>query len=270
MKASGSFGDDRPMLVDREWLRSVSETIAEVDGGDLKLLPVMHQGEPPRGIPDYFLRRPHFAVGRRGTRVGQFETAIVDAEGRPKLAIRKLIIKPEAQGLGVARTIQKHLEARLPHLGIDRITLDASGSGSYAWARLGYDFDTDAYKKMGRFAKVPPSELPNRIRSDLLKGPSPHEWGIPPEYGGGTAPASAPDSAAQMLHALASSGKRGEDLVADLNLLILGEAGSIPPSADEIASFGRGTEEADLPAKSWIGRELMIRANWSGIRKMTR
>jgi hypothetical protein len=220
-------------------------------------------------MPDYFLERPHFAVQTRGAPVGQFETAIVVAGGKPKLAIRKLILRPDAQGLGIARTIQRHLERHLPAVGIDRITLDASGGGSYAWARLGYDFDIDAYRDTRRFAKIPTNELPRHIRSDLLIAPAPHEWKIPSEYGGGTVPPAAPDSASQMLRALARTGRRQEELVAHVERSIFGEAESTPPSANEIALLGHDTEEDGIPAGSWIGRELMIRGNWRGIRKLS-
>ena len=267
--AGAPFGDDRLMSVDGKWLRSVSDAIGAVDDGDLGLVPVDHEGEPPQGMPDYFLERPHFAVHSCGVPVGRFETLIVVAGSTPKLAIRKLIIRQDAQGLGIARAIQGHLERRLPALGIDRITLDASGGGSYAWARLGYDFDIDAYRGMRRFAKIPTDAWPRQIRSELLIVPAPPEWKIPSEYGGGTVPPSAPDSAAQMLRDLKRVGKRQEKLVADLKHLILGEAGSVPPSANEIALFGRGVREDAIPVGSWVGRELMIRSNWSGIRKLT-
>jgi hypothetical protein len=251
--------------VDRLW--EIGETIADLRSEDLRLVRVDRRLDPPAAFPDLPLRRPEYRIESRGAPVGQLSTAIHEDGGSLLLEIRRLLLHPKAQGRGTARTIQAHLDRRLPGLGIEHITLDASGAGSYAWARLGYDFDLDA-SRGGHHSDLDDERLRRQVRADLLGVHVPHEWPIIDECGGGVVPASAVESAARLLDSLTRSGPQAAEFVERTRAFVLGTDDLGPPSPDEIALFGRGTTLEGLPPDSWIGRELMIRGSWSGVKRL--
>jgi hypothetical protein len=258
------------MELDADWRLRVRTAIGDLrdEDLDLGLIGIDPAQKPPPRWPDFFEWRPLFAVALGGERLGELGTAIRVRDERPVLSIDRLILQPRAQGLGVARGLQEHLDRRLPELGIERMTLDASGGGSYAWAKLGYGFDLVHHSGQARYQGVEGDKLLARVRAELLGGYVPHPWPVSPECGGGIAPASATDSVARLLHSLAARSQRNAEVVEDFRSQMDGRRQTLLRTAAAIARFGQGVVLDGLRPDSWLGREVMTRATWSGVRDL--
>jgi GNAT superfamily N-acetyltransferase len=256
------------MELDRLFLIRVREAIHDFRVGGLEPVWIDRDASAPPELPDFFWSRPLFALEVSNAPVGELSLWIHSREGRPVLSVRRFVLQPDLQGRGVARALHAHLDLRLPDLGIDRVEIEASGAGSYAWARLGYHFDLAAYGRLSRYEGLADPQILADVRAGLLRGTTPHEWPISAEVGGSVVPASAGDSVQRMLASLAQANDQNAEVVNDLKSQLNGAKKTRLDSPERIALYGRDLEVEGIPNDSWLGRELMIRAAWIGIRRL--
>jgi GNAT superfamily N-acetyltransferase len=225
--------------------------------------------DPPHLPAEFWARRWSFAVRHDRSLLGEFSGRILDDRNRGDyLEIGKLILRSEAQKKGLARALQAHLDQVLPPLGIDKVRVSASGAGGFAWARLGYDFDMGRYLAEPRFHPLSLDQARAKARAEILDSGDPHEWELDDAFGGGTGSIPATDSVLRLLHRLKSSDREAAAFVQEfVNLMQNGEPRLLATPA-AIAEFGQSIRVAGIPKGSWLGREVMIRARWMGIRQL--
>ena len=173
-----------------------------------------------------------------GTHAGRFQRTVDrDSRGRLTLTLAHLRVQPAWQARGFGRGFHRHAADAGRALGVERLLVHATGAGSFAWAAL-YPFAGVDEDPSGRAAAAAASMLlfTGRRRVEQLVS-----------RGEVTAAA-----AAAFLAGFATPAEPVGALQGRFN------------APAQIAGYGRGDAWVRGGRATWLGRELLLGASWTG------
>lgn len=179
-----------------------------------------------------------FAITKGGKRVGK-ATRTFDANGTVHHSI--LNVEKEHRGQGFATAFNKAAEEQYRAMGIRAITLDTDEVGGYAWARAGYDWNLDEYDDNADFS----NRLDSHLNAILAAAEQQYEDSDP-------AMVAIREQINELLdRSMNFADSPGATLDDDM------------PTPFDLTQIGYTPG-----ATNWPGKDGMIDANWSGVKRL--